>query len=331
MDIMHQRCTLFKDMRTHVPLKLWKLFTLGYWSLSCERVMSIRGNARTILSSAMEAKSKAYRLLANVNLRHALPRLLPHMGLVTKESVVAIDFSTFGHFQVLMFAVQTRNGRAIPVYFDIITYPIEKDSQNLFVIRTIEAFVTLVGFRPKLVFDRGFACPSLIKHLAKNKHIFYIRLKGGKRVMGSDGNMCHVRALTSTDARVQAYDLTLRIITSNNPKNGNEPWYLLTNDMRSSRETVIRHYYFRFEIEEFFKDAKWLQGLEHTRFQKIESVTTLLWFVLIGWWCFVYIYPLLPACLLTHTHDRISFVRQVFEYMQRYKNKLMLSALGVRV
>ena len=166
MDIMHQRHGMFKDMRAQVPVKLWSLFTLGYWSLSCERVMSIRGNTRTVLKNAAEAKSKAYRLLTNAHLRALLPTLVAQTGLVTTDSVVAVDFSHFKQFQVLMFAVQTKNGRAIPVFFKVLTYPIEKDSQNLFVIEAIESFVSLLDFRPKLVFDRGFACPSIIKHLA---------------------------------------------------------------------------------------------------------------------------------------------------------------------
>jgi len=323
---------MFKDMRAHVPAKLWQLFTLGYWSLSCERVMSIRGNTRTILGDAVEAKSKAYRLLENTHLRDVLPTLLPYLRLITNRSIVAVDFSHFGQFQVLMFAVQTQNGRAIPVFFKILTYPIEKDSQNLFVIEAIESFVSLVGFRPKLVFDRGFACPAIIKHLAERGHIFYIRVKGGKHVtVEGDEKSQQARSVARNDVRVTVYNFHLRLVTSDDPKNGNEPWYIITNDKRSQRTTVIQHYYFRFEIEEFFKDAKWLQGVEHTHFKKIESITTLLWFVLIGWWFFVQIFPELLPFPLKHPHDRISFVRQVFETMQRYKNTLFLSVLGVRV
>lgn len=100
---------------------------------------------------------------------------------------------------------------------------------------------------------------------------------------------------------------------------------------RVTRSEIVRRYYFRFEIEEFFKDAKWLQGLEHVRFEKIESITTLLWFVIIGWWFFASLTPHLPVFTLRNVHDRVSFVRQVFEWMQRYKNRMVLSALGIRV
>lgn len=161
--------------------------------------------------------------------------------------------------------------------------------------------------------------------------LIYIRIKGGKHVTEGGETACQVRALESNDVRVGAYGLRLRLVTSNKPKNGNEPWYLITNDPRSSWRTVVKYYYFRFEIEEFFKDAKWLQGLEHAYFQKVESVTTLLWFVLLGWWCFAYIFPSLHEFSLRHLHDRISFVRRMFETMQRFKNMLVLSTLGVRV
>jgi hypothetical protein len=41
------------------------------------------------------------------------------------ELKVAVDFSDFGNgFQVLMFAKQTRKGRALPLYFEILRYPI---------------------------------------------------------------------------------------------------------------------------------------------------------------------------------------------------------------
>lgn len=193
--------------------------------------MSVRGNTRTIVESARAAKSRAYRLLSNANLRTILPTLIAHAGLVTKDSVIAIDFSHFKQFQVLMFAIQTKEGRAIPIFFTVLTYPIEKDSQNLFVIEAIETFVTLTGLRPLLVFDRGFACPAIIKYLAQHNHRFVIRLKGGKHVAyRASGKVRAARHIRGNDVRIHAYGLDLRLVTSDNPKNGNEPWYLLTNN-----------------------------------------------------------------------------------------------------
>ena len=329
MNSMHQRQEMYKELCTEVPKDLQKMFSLGYWTLAGQRIMSIRGNMRMVTEDSKLAKKRAWRLLANERLRNMLPSLLTVVGVVKKDSIIAVDFSHFGKWQVLMFAVQTRSGRAIPVFFKIITYPIEKGSQNIFVVEAIEEFVGLIGFRPKLVMDRGFACPYIIKKLAQHKHIFYIRIKAGKHVLTEEGSPLSVRSVQTNDVRVIAYELNLRLVISDVSNYSREPWYLITNDKRSSRNTIIQYYYFRFEIEEFFKDAKWLQGLEHTYFKKIESITTLLWFVLIGWWSFDRIKNSLSNSQLSHPHDQISLPRLFFESLLRNQLLFALSAIGV--
>ena len=330
MDIVTHQNEFCKELLINIPKRLHKMFTFAFFTYSIEHIVSMRGNARKFVENAYTAKSKAWRFLKNDNLRELLPHLLSVCDIVGKESIVAIDFSTFKKWQVLMFAIQTRKGRAIPIFFKIITYPIEKDSQNMFIINAIEEFVELIGFRPKLVFDRGFACPSIIQHLAKNKHIFYIRIKGGKHVEIEGEDSCQVRDVVENDALVSAYDSSLRLITSNSPNNGNEPWYLITNDKRSSRKTIIDYYYFRFEIEEFFKDAKWIQGLEFMKFEKIESVTTLLWFVLIGWWCMVGLSDKIRSfsIFVPKAKACISEFRHLLETITLFKNSLVLAHLG---
>ena len=328
MDIVNQQDAFCKRLAKRVPKRLRRMFRFAFFAYSIEHVTSMRGNARKFVNNAYTAKSKAWRFLKNENLRTLVPKLLVELAVVTKESVIVIDFSSFGPWQVLMFAAETRNGRAIPVFFKIITYPIEKDSQNRFIINAIDQFVALVRCRPKLVFDRGFACPAIIKYLAQNKHIFYIRIKAGKHVALGESTRCQARDVTENDAIVSAYGLRLRLIASDDPGNGNEPWYLITNDTRSLRKTIVAHYYFRFEIEEFFKDAKWLQGLEFVRFLKLESVTTLLWFVVIGWWCFDAISSLIPKFSIPHPKAKISRFRHFTETLLRFKNFLLLSALG---
>jgi len=325
MNIVKQRVCFYKQYCEHLPRRLHKLFYFGFFTLSNERIDSIRGNARCFVKNPRTAKSKAYRLLKNTKLRRLLPRLLVYTGFVTGESTVAIDFSAFGVWQVLMFALQTKRGRAIPVYFKVICYPIEKNSQNIFIIEAIEAFVVLVECKPRLVMDRGFACPSIINHLAQQEHSFIIRIKGVKQFTDLRGRLFKSRESKSNDRKVIGYDgLKLRLVISNKPVNGNEPWYLITNDFTSSRIEIVDYYYYRFEIEEFFKDAKWLQGLEHTRFNKMESIETVLWFVLIGWWCMYKISETLSSPF-RHAKSHVSFPRYFFELMTLEKNLLILS------
>jgi hypothetical protein len=304
------------------------MFRFAFLAYGVEHVTSVRGSARKFVENAYTAKSKAWRFLKNENLRELLPELLTKLALVNKDSIIAIDFSSFGRWQVLMFAIQTRRGRAIPVFFKIITYPIQKDSQNLFIVEAVEEFVSLVKCKPKLVFDRGFACPHIIKILSKINLLFYIRIKAGKHVKVENGQSSQARGVDSDDNVVEAYGLKLRLIVSDKPSNDNEEWFIVTNDMCSERKTIIEYYYFRFEIEEFFKDAKWLQGLEFTRFMKIESITTLLWFVLIGWWCFEKLSSVIPKFSIPHPKAKISEFRHFTETLQRFRNFLMLKALG---
>jgi len=245
------------------------------------------------------------------------PQLLTNLGLVSARSIVALDFSTFGPFQVLTFAVQARKGRALPVYFEIITYPIKKDSQNIFIVEAIERFVAAIGCRPKLAMDRGFACPHILKHLATQRHFFVTRVKSMKQFRNWQNRTFKAKNTSKADQRITGYTTQLRLVVSDDPGNGNEPWYLVTNDVVSTREGIITDYYYRFEIEEFFKDAKWLQGLEHLQVKKIQSMSIVLWFVILGWWCIALLKRNTPVVQGHHVHDKLSYPRLIMEALLR--------------
>lgn len=288
MTTIAQRREFLKDVIPHVPQKVCGLFLFGYETLVGQPLWSTRANARTAQAGWYTAKSKMWRLLKNVRIVHTFPTLLVSLTLVREDDVVSIDFSDFKNGkQVLMFARQTGNGRSIPLYFEILEYPIEKDSQNLFIIATIERFVHHLGHRPALVFDRGFACPSIIKHLAQHRHVFVIRIKKRKWVTYRKSGTCRAaEEVRGNDVLVYAYGHNLRLVRSDKPKNGNDPWYLITNDEKPTRYEIIRLYYQRFEIEEFFRDAKHILGLEHVHFKTTQSLTVALWFAMLTVWLF---------------------------------------------
>lgn len=280
MNIVKQKQDFLNTLLPQVPKQAKKLFCFGYETLVLQRIISLRANARQSSVSWASAKMKIYRLTINRKIFSIFLTLMKQLSLVSNESVVAIDFSDFGNdLQVLMFAVQTKKGRAIPVYFEILRYPIKKGSQNIFIITAIRNFRSKVSCKPVLVFDRGFACPSLINFLAKNKYIFIIRIKKGKRVAG----LVQAKDLAVYDSQVTVYGLRLRLIISDRQPE-QDPWYLITNDQNSSRNTIIERYYHRFEIEEFFRDTKRVMGLEFVRFEKVDSLATVLWFVILGMW-----------------------------------------------
>ncbi len=141
----------------HILPKHKKLFAFGIQALTLTAYESLGSNARLVVKNVSTASSKIYRLTINTNLIKDFSHLVQVSGLVTKLSLVNVDFSTFCGFQTLCFAVQTGKGRALPVWNNCITYPIKTvGSQNIFVLEEIKAFGKTLAFYPRFVFDRGF-------------------------------------------------------------------------------------------------------------------------------------------------------------------------------
>jgi hypothetical protein len=217
-----------------------------------------------------------------------------------------------------MFARQTDRGRALPLYFEILEYPIEKGSQNLFVIEAVRHFFAAAQCTPLLVFDRGFACPTIIRFLAQNQRQFVIRIKKRKFLTDACGISQATEAFTENDVRVHAYGHDLRLIRSDDPGNGNDSWYLITNDVASTRTSIIEKYYHRFEIEEFFRDAKHVLGFEYLNFKTLHGLTVALWFALLTVWFFERLAQTLTEEQETERkHWRVSRFRYVYENFVR--------------
>lgn len=328
MSILKQKLFFFNHTLGLMPKKLYPLYTFGFWALVGERIVSVRGNARQLMTNEHTAKTKAWRLLKNQHLASALPLLLANLNLVKQTSTICLDFSDFHGWQVLTFAMQTHKGRAIPVYLEVTSYPIPEHSQNLFIIQEIEHFVGLVGFRPLLVMDRGFACPFIIKHLVAYAHPFIVRIKSGKQLTQPE-RMLLIKAnhTRKQDQWVDIYEASLRLVTSKKRLPARERWYLVTNVTDQRKEAILCAYYHRFEIEEFFKDAKWLLGLKHVRFFKKQSIAIVLWFTLLGLW----LSWLYASCLpwLSKNHHQVSFPRMYYEQWQQELRTLAFKALGI--
>jgi len=284
MNILKQKAIFFQEVSFFAQKQTQKLFSFGLEAFALKPIRSLRSNARLSPFSWCAAKMKTCRLAANAKIPKTFPRILKHLNIVNRDDVVAVDFSDFGNgILALMFAKQTRKGRAIPLYFE--TYVPKKDFQNPFIIQTIQHFENILGFKPYLVFDRGFACPALIKFLDENGFKFIIRVKKIKQfhLFGDDTKFKAKDALKN-DLSVSGYSSNLRLIVSDPDGKNNEPWFLITNDFESSREKIIDNYYHRFEIEEFFRDAKRLLGLENINFKKPLSLEVVLWFVILSIW-----------------------------------------------
>ena len=296
-------------------------FRFGVQAFTLSSFESLNSNARLVVENTNTAHSKMHRLTSNVGIISSFQRIIPQLQLVTKESIVIIDFSDFCGFQTLTFALQTREGRAIPVYFDCITYPItEATSQNIFIQECVKELGIILGFYPRFVLDRGFAIPSLIEFFVVNQILFYVRAKKGKGVAVIDANgqehLLPASQVKDYDKTIKAYDYQLRLIRSEKSKDKEEPWYIITNDSDSRRKDIIAIYYYRFEIEEAFKDLKHLFDLNTLRIKQKETFTILLWFFVLGFWIAYFMHGKAEH-LQKLAKEKLSFVRVWYEGFQR--------------
>lgn len=322
----------FVSMRIlpYVKSKHRRQFAFGLQALTLTPYESLGSNARVVVENVATASSKIYRLVSNKRLVTNFHLLVKESGLVVKTSLVNVDFSTFCGFQALCFGVQTREGRALPVWNASITYPIKfVGSQNIFVLEQIKTFGKTLGFYPRFVFDRGFWIPIVMKFLLKNNILFYLRIKKGQQLLWqSQGKKQQAKSMGkhTKDTTVMLFGYQMRLVVSPPPPKQTNPkkqqntqrWYILTNDMESERDEILRIYATRFEIEETFKDYKHIQRLKTLRIKTIATFTMLLWFASIAqwlaWWT--------KGALITnekrvHVKKKRSFFRIFWEELQR--------------
>lgn len=306
---------------------------------SLRAFQSARGNARQVVANAHTAARKTERLFQNQALTDRLAIVFDTLGLIRPGSYVNCDHSDMNGLVAFVGAVQTRHGRALPclveaTYSDRLpsapdapprkqalrrAWVLERQYQSFtgHYIDALQAMADRLGFWPKLVFDRGFGNESLVTHLAAEGCTFYIRLKSG-RFVEFDGQRTEVKQLKEKDTTVQLFGLTLRVVRSPKNRRAKEPWYILTNDMSSSRTKIVRIYYHRFEIEETFRDVKHIWELKRTRLNKPNSLKLILWFVSLG---IALLYtttrPTRTQAKHTNPKKQTSWLRQAYEQLQQ--------------
>jgi hypothetical protein len=345
MSSIHIVQDIHSLIQTHlipaVPKKWQPQFQFGLRAYALQTFQSATSNARRVVVNPNTAARKSERLLANTRLANYLGKVFYTLRLVKPASYVNVDHSDMHGLTALVGAVQTRNGRAIPCFVET-TYAhhlpavgsrdetprttrlrramVTARKTQSFTGHTIAAlqdFADRLGFWPKLVFDRGFGNASIVEHLMAKRATFYIRLKAG-RYVEHGGERTEVQRLASSDTTVSLYGLTLRVIRSPKSRRAPEPWYILTNDMTSSRSKIVRIYYHRFEIEEAFKDTKHVFEFDHVRLTKPNSLKVLLWLIFLG---IAMLYKVTKPTKHTQPHShpkkRISWIRQALEQLHQ--------------
>lgn len=342
------RTQIQKQLLPVVSKRWMPQFTFGLEAFALKPFQSANGNARQVVANPSTAATKTERLLANNGLADQCGVVFDALNLVRESSYVNVDHSDMNRLVALVAAVQTRHGRALPCLVET-TYSdrlpgfgsarstsqtnrlrrarAEARQWQSFTGHYIDAlqdFADRLGFWPRLVFDRGFGNETLVTHLQTEGATFYIRLKGD-RLVTPDGTTTVVptKHLTGNDLTVELYNLHLRIVRSPKNRRAKEPWYILTNDITSSRDKVVKIYYHRFEIEETFRDMKHIWELKRTRLNNPNSLKVILWLVSIG---IALLYRATRPHKQPQPKKHISWLRQAYEqYQQAVSASLLLT------
>lgn len=349
------RTKIQKQLLPSVPSRWRKQLSFGLQAYGLKAFQSAAGNARMTAKKPQTGIRKSERLFQNRKLADTLGTVFDSLDLVKPSSFVNVDHSDMNGLMALVGAIQTRLGRALPCFIET-TYSDrlsarkdapprkralrkaraeERQFRSLtgHTIDALQDFADRLGFWPKLVFDRGFCNESIVEHLQAAGATFYIRVKAGRYVQ-FDGQKTKIKIqdLRQKDATIQLYGLTLRVIRSTKDGKNDEPWYILTNDMGSSRSKIVRIYYYRFEIEETFRDIKHIFEFKRTRLNKPLSLKLLLWFVSLGI-ALLYLAtrpkraPSYAAetehSRKTHPKKQTSWLRQAYEQLQQASGQLL--------
>lgn len=317
----------------YIPKKLQPRFFTGVEALSTKALASLNANGRSTSPNRWTGETRIRRSVTE----ERFPTLLSQI--ILKEFVpkrgtlrLSLDHSTFGCFTIAVFALSAGKGRALPVWCVLTRtgkgHPLLKPLLKGF--RTLlEQLSYQQRKRLVVVMDRWFAIPELLEWLDSEHLGFVVRLKQGTPL----GVPWVEPYLTTTAGDVSLPDTPVtyhghdwRLVRSDIRPNmkSEEPWFLLTNVPRHklSRQQILRTYAKRFEIEEYFKDVKWIEGYEWHRMKKLTTARTVFAFVFLGWWLLLKSYGTAGEHTRewnTHPKKQLSWFRTIWEAWLRLR------------
>ncbi len=303
-----------------LPKKLCGLAAFGMRALVALPFVSCNANARMASRQRFAGEMRMYRLLRHGRLASLLMSAVQRTLPLDSKSVLNVDFSNFGGVAVLVAALQTGKGRALPWALEALTsntqgmkrnhagYCRHKAAYQAWKQETggdqYDAVLQLVAdidqqaaLPPALVFDRGFGNKRLLGTLFARKGNSYIRMRDDFRMeillSGNRLGVWYVRDLPEGSHQVRWRGLAFRlVVTTTSTKKQKQsmalaPWAIATNDQTSTPQQIAKLYYHRFEIEETFRDWKSGLGLRRVRFTRWQSLQVLLSFasvaILFAW------------------------------------------------
>ena len=321
----------------HITKAKRRRFHLGVQLFSLGEFHSLNGAGRRLGINRWTGENRVRRTVHDVQLGDALQRLLLHEGFGGRsgQCFCSLDHSQFGCFCIAVLAISHRKGRAIPVWIQVnvseaaLIKPLLTALEELFaVLHSIAGQMQLV-----LVMDRWFASDRLFTLFEAYTVLFIARTKGDKLIqLPWDPSWWKepIHDMSHEELEITYHKHKLRLIRSDfrEGMKGTEPWFLLTSlPDRSSvhpegvgltRRQILNRYAERFEIEEAFKDIKWLNRLHFQSLRKPAAIRNLLLFVLLGW-LLLWRYrdkQTQRVNAATHPKKRLSWIRVTWEQLQ---------------
>jgi hypothetical protein len=278
----------------HITNGKARRFFLGIEQFSLREFNSLNAAGRSLGLNRFTGENRIRRLVTDACLADQLQQLLVNETLATKKGYwyCSLDHSQFGPFCIAILAVSHRKGRAIPIWCQV---NVSESALIQPLLAALEELFQFLGdnapeLKLVLVMDRWFASDRLFRLFEQNGVYFIARTKSDKLVqLPWDPSWWRepIGDISHEELPVTYRGHKLRLVRSdfNDNMKDPEPWFLLTNLPEDiTRRMVLNRYAERFEIEEAFKDVKWLQRLEWQRVKKPAVIRTLLLFVFLGWW-----------------------------------------------
>jgi len=310
----------------HITKAKYRRFLLGVMQFSLQEFNSLNAAGRKLGLNRFTGENRIRRLITDTDLTTQLQQLLIKEGFSGRKGYFycSLDHSQFGSFCIAVLAISNRAGRAIPIWVQV-------NVSEAALIQPLlgslgELLATLKVMAPELklvlVMDRWFASDTLFKLFHEHGVYFIARTKSNKRIqLPWDPSWWRIPiseiSLLETMVTYRSHKLRLIRSVIKPGMKDDEPWFLLSNlPEEITRRQALNRYAERFEIEESFKDIKWLNRLEWQRVKKPEVMHSLLLFVCLGWWLlWQYGAKSLPNSKL-HPKKQLSWFRLMWEQLQ---------------
>lgn len=325
-----------QQLSAHISKGKVRRFLAGINAFSLQEFRSLNAAGRFASSNRSTGENRIRRTVTDVGLAGQLQDLLltEILGDRTGYWYCSLDHSQFGPFCIAVLAVSVRKGRAIPIWCQVNVSEAALMVPLRAALETLLAFLAEVAPHLKLVLvmDRWFAADKLFTLVTQYGHYFIARTKSDKKVRtpwDQYWQRSPIREVSPPETLVIYRTHELRLIRSELKAGMKdpEPWFLLTNlsDSITRRQTLNR-YAERFEIEEVFKDLKWLQRLEWQQVKKPAVIRSLLLFVFLGWWLLWQHgdKQAIAANARLHPKKRLSWFRAAWEELQQHSRTPLL-------